>query len=279
MDLPPFLADRLADAESDPSLLDLRDLRKFLRRMPNFRVLRWIGRDGKGEWRVVPSKKSSLVSIDFTHSVILTKDVWLHCQMRPPSFVFEDDIVSTKALELPPSPDRSSPTELPALSRTTTGSSTSLMTASTPPSSSPTMVRRSSGAGSLNHSTVLGIEWEALPSPTSPVSQWPRKASLPGQPRRLSSTEDTRLEIKTNYDGRRNSRSNNRVGTTLTGRTSGNGTPRASTSVPPSPVTPRLVPGSASPKKASTPLAPLKQPARVKSEGWIIVGDGIKVKK
>jgi hypothetical protein len=297
--LPPFLAQKLAEVDCDAAVVDIRDLRKFLRRMPHFRVVRWIGRGGKGEWRITSTKKSTLIPIDFVHSATLTKQIWLDCQREPPSFEFDDEVANTKALELPPSPDRHSPTELPTLSRTTTGSSTSLMTAATPPSSAPVIVRRSSGTNSMNNSTVLGIEWESLPSPTAPTAPWAtRRASTSNvPPRRLSSTDEMKLEIRTGKlemktkdsgesqprrsstnSNSRTSRSPTKAGRQSSGsstKTPSRSATNGSVNAPPSPQTPRHVPGSGSPKKASPPpLSPVKKPAASHhaADGWTTVG-------
>lgn len=286
LDLPPFLAERVAEAEGDPTLVDPRDFRKFLRRLPNFRVLRWLGRLGKGEWRVSDSKKSSLTHIDFIHSAILHKRVWEECQLPPPSFEFDDDVATTLSLELPATPDHQTPTELPTLSRTTTGSTTSLMTAATPPPA-PGMMRRSSGTNGAAHSPVLGIEWESLPAlpnatTTAPsAATFPRKPSNGGQtsPQRRRSEDKDKIEIKTHGRGRRSS--NNK-----SPRAALKGLPKTTTGFPKAngalPVKERHIPGAA--KKQSqtsaavpTPSSPTKKAAQPNADGWTTVGEWTKV--
>ncbi|BEI94514.1 uncharacterized protein CcaverHIS019_0700860 [Cutaneotrichosporon cavernicola] len=166
--LPPFLSEKVA--ESDPALVEVRDLRKFARRLPEFRVLRWMGRQGKGEWRFIAnSKKTTLSPVDFIHSAVLTKDIWAQCQLEPASFQFADDISgSPQQLHMPVSPERPPSSEFPALSRSTTASSL-LQSPTTPvaPISIPAM-RRSSSSTSAN-TNPLGLEWDPFP-PTAKVS-------------------------------------------------------------------------------------------------------------
>lgn len=158
-DLPPFLAQRMA--ETDPTLVEVRELRRFARRLPNFRVLRWTGRQGKGEWRFSAAKRSTLTPIDFNHSVYLTLQVWEDCQRaEPPVYTFEEDEEVTNtglSLELPSSPARSA-SDLPPLSRTTTGSSCSVSSSVTPPAS----IRRGSAQTDTANGSVLGLDWEPL---------------------------------------------------------------------------------------------------------------------
>lgn len=263
--LPAFLADRVAEADGDPTLVDPRDLRKFLRRLPAFRVLRWMGRGGKGEWRIGGSKKSTLTHIDFIHAGALHKRVWIESQLAAPSFEFEedDDVANPLSLELPASPDRQTPTELPTLSRATTGSTTSLMTAATPPPAAPGMgARRASataaaGGGSGGGGAVLGLEWETLPSPTSTAgaaaasvgvaapSLGTRKSSGSTSPRRRASeggAGEKGLEFRTTngYKGRKGS--NDKGGSGVSG-SKRNGFPSAKSQTSPR-ERERLVPGS-----------------------------------
>jgi hypothetical protein len=281
VDLPPFLADKMAEAEGDAAMVDIRDLRKFVRRMPNFSVLRWIGRGGRGEWRVAKSKKAStLIPIDFEHALVLTKQAWIDCQRKPPSFEFDDDMASpsaAKVLELPPSPDRHSPTDLPTLSRTTTGSSTSLTTAATPPSPIAIAGRASCGNslsngnshGTSANSTVLGIEWESLPSPTSPNALW-----RAGPSRRLSYSDELEIRTKAYKDKegkeRRSSR-RSRSPTKSTVRLEPNGLASLSVNG-----TPTRANGSAkktASSSPSSPITPTSKPTCVASDGWTTVGD------
>lgn len=135
----PYLTDRMA--EPDASLLEIRELRRFARRMPNFRILRWAGRQGKGEWHFEQCKKT-LTPVTFIHSAVLTSKIWTECQKQPPSFEFDDDEFKDEILEPPVSPERTV-IELP-LTRTTTNtssvsstrrSSTTVMEAESPPKS------------------------------------------------------------------------------------------------------------------------------------------------
>lgn len=157
-DLPPILAQQLA--ETDPAVVEIRELRRFVRRLPHFRMLRWVGRKGKGEWRFSSAKRTTLTPIEFVHSVYLSRQIWEDCQRATlPVYTFEDDddmSSSVLSLELPASPARSA-SDLPPLSRTTTGSSCSLPSM-TPPSS----VRRGSVQGDMMNGSVLGLDWEPL---------------------------------------------------------------------------------------------------------------------
>lgn len=268
-DLPTFLSEKVA--ESDPTLVEVRDLRKFARRLPEFRVLRWIGRQGKGEWRFTNSKKTTLSPVDFVHSAVLTKNIWTECQLAPPSFEFEDDIVSSpQQLQIPVSPERLPLSEFPALSRTTTASSVSLSQSPTTPIAAMPMIRRSSSTTSAN-ANPLGLEWDPLPpvKPSAPAN-WTRKpVSIPTiapvvrqgpQPPKASETRSR-------------------------GRSRRDSKPRLSIAPPPRPPKePRHVPGSA-PKKQSTPPSPVKcdkenkenKDAKTKrsplDDGWTTVGD------
>lgn len=49
----------------DTSVPPKRDIRKFARRCPSLRILRWAGRQGKGEWRIAVGSSSIHTSIDF----------------------------------------------------------------------------------------------------------------------------------------------------------------------------------------------------------------------
>lgn len=49
----------------DTSIPPKRDIRKFARRCPSLRVLRWTGRNGKGEWRIAAGSSSIHAHIDF----------------------------------------------------------------------------------------------------------------------------------------------------------------------------------------------------------------------
>ncbi|WOO78085.1 uncharacterized protein LOC62_01G001638 [Vanrija pseudolonga] len=178
VDLPPFLAERVA--EGDTTLVEVRDLRKFVRRLPNFRLLRWIGRHGKGEWRFPAVRKTTLVPVDFIHSAQLTLGVWEECQRDPPSFKFEDDPVTYQTMALEPPASPTTP-DVPPLTRSTTWSSAaSLASASTTTSQVPPRQRRPSSAnGSSGSTSVLGLEWEALPSSIPPVPPLPPVQTVP----------------------------------------------------------------------------------------------------
>lgn len=181
-DLPPFLAERVA--EGDTTLVEVRDLRKFVRRLPNFRLLRWIGRHGKGEWRFPAVRKTTLVPVDFVHSAQLTLGVWEECQRDPPSFKFEDDPVTyqTAALEPPASPTTP---DVPPLTRSTTWSSAASLASASPTTSQPPPRQRrpSSTNGSSGSTSVLGLEWEALPTSIPPVPPHPPLPPVQAVPR------------------------------------------------------------------------------------------------
>lgn len=197
-DLPPFLAKRMA--ETDPTLVEVRELRRFARRLPNFRILRWMGRQGKGEWRFSASKRSTLTPIDFIHSVYLTLQVWEDCQRSTnPVYTFEEDDEATSiglSLELPASPARSA-SDLPPLSRTTTGSSCSISSSVTPPAS----IRRGSTQTESVNGSVLGLDWEPLnrsnkqaPSLGSPTSttNWSQVQTPPSPSNKTSKSADSK---------------------------------------------------------------------------------------
>lgn len=234
--LPPYLAEKVV--ESDPTLVEVRDLRKFARRLPEFRVLRWIGRQGKGEWRFTNSKKTTLSPVDFVHSAVLTQRIWTECQLPIPSFDFEDEAAgSPQQLQTPVSPERLPSSEFPALSRTTTGSSLSLVHSPTTPTAPP--MRRSSSATSAN-TNPLGLEWDPLPpvpvvkQSSAPASNHIRKpVSIPiSQPRQDSQPS----KVSDNRSRGRNRRDSK---------------PRLSIAPPSPSKEPRYVPGAA-PKKQST---------------------------
>ena len=132
--LPPFLADRLRIP--DTTLPEVRDLRKFVRRLPGLRTIRWTGRGGKGDWLL--SKKSTLVGVEFIHSALLTRDIWEQCQHSAPSLHLEDVAPSLEnILELPSTPCSADLSDVPSLTRTPTTSSSSRWGAQTPASQSP----------------------------------------------------------------------------------------------------------------------------------------------
>jgi hypothetical protein len=49
----------------DTSIPPKRDIRKFARRCPSLKVIRWTGRQGKGEWRIAVGQSSIHASIEF----------------------------------------------------------------------------------------------------------------------------------------------------------------------------------------------------------------------
>lgn len=130
-DLPPLLAEKAR--EPDSAIPDNKDLRKFVRRMPKLRTIKWTGRGGKGEWHFV--KKTTLVNVSFTSSIYLTLDTWWQSQLDPPFFNYEEpESTSRTLLELAPvNTIASSPiAEFPSLSRSSTSSSFRLPTPSSP---------------------------------------------------------------------------------------------------------------------------------------------------
>ncbi|WWC86398.1 uncharacterized protein L201_001274 [Kwoniella dendrophila CBS 6074] len=91
-DLPTSLRDRMSEA--DPNLLDPRDLKKFARRLPQLKSLKWGGKGGRGLWQFSrKSSHSNLINIHFTHAVELSQDIWLQCQ-QPAPYTYGDIIES-----------------------------------------------------------------------------------------------------------------------------------------------------------------------------------------
>lgn len=123
VELPPILAEKYKEA--DPAIPDSKDLRKFVRRMPKLRNLKWTGRGGKGEWHF--TKKTTLVNVSFTSSILSTLDTWYRCQLDPPFFNYnyEEDPTARTLLEMAPvATVASSPiAEYPSLTRSSTSSS------------------------------------------------------------------------------------------------------------------------------------------------------------
>lgn len=122
LDLPDLLVDKLR--EPDPSIPDPKDLRKFVRRMPRLRKIKWTGRGGKGEWSF--SKKTTLVNVSFTHAVVSSLDTWWRSQLEPPFFEYEEPAPTSKTvLEIAPPTTASTPivADYPSLSRSSTSSS------------------------------------------------------------------------------------------------------------------------------------------------------------
>lgn len=222
-DLPPFLAKQMA--ETDPTLVEIRELRRFARRLPNFRVLRWMGRQGKGEWRFSASKRSTLTPIDFVHSVYMTLQVWEDCQRAtPPVYTFEEDDEATSiclSLELPASPARSA-SDLPPLSRTTTGSSCSISSSVTPPAS----IRRGSTQAESVNGSVLGLDWEPLnrgskqpPSLASPTSTTWSHVQTP--PSNKTSSKSAESKPPSNWRRRESSKASSPSKSTSSGKSAG----------------------------------------------------------
>ncbi|KAK4687179.1 hypothetical protein P7C73_g2936, partial [Tremellales sp. Uapishka_1] len=99
MDLPPYLAERVAVL--DPTLPEVRDFRKFVRRLPLLHKLEWVGRGGKGEWCFSKSKKTALVKVEFVHSAVLHQKTWEECQLHPTAPVFAEPDTDGRVLEVP----------------------------------------------------------------------------------------------------------------------------------------------------------------------------------
>lgn len=130
-DLPPLLAEKAR--EPDSAIPDNKDLRKFVRRMPKLRTIKWTGRGGKGEWYF--TKKTTLVNVSFTSSIFLTLDTWFQSQLEGPFMNYEEpEPTSRTLLELAPvAIIASSPAaEFPSLSRSSTSSSFRLPTPASP---------------------------------------------------------------------------------------------------------------------------------------------------
>nr|XP_018267193.1 uncharacterized protein I303_01178 [Kwoniella dejecticola CBS 10117]OBR89351.1 hypothetical protein I303_01178 [Kwoniella dejecticola CBS 10117] len=103
-DLPTTLRDQMSVA--DVNLLDPRDLKKLARKIPNLQSLDWTGKGGKGMWAFVRKTNSSIINVKFTHAAILTKNIWLRCQERPPAILgpIVETPQATTALEIPQTP-------------------------------------------------------------------------------------------------------------------------------------------------------------------------------
>jgi len=132
-DLPPILADKAR--EPDSAIPDNKDLRKFVRRMPKLRTMKWTGRGGKGEWHFI--KKTTLVNVSFTSSIYSTLNTWWQSQLEGPFMNYEEpEPTSRTLLELAtpvPITIASSPVaEFPSLSRSSTSSSFRLPTPCSP---------------------------------------------------------------------------------------------------------------------------------------------------
>lgn len=148
LELPDLLVDKLR--EPDPSIPDPKDLRKFVRRMPRLRKIKWTGRGGKGEWTF--SKKTTLVNVSYTHSVVSSLDSWWKSQLEPPFFEYEEPTPTSKTvLELAPPAIASSPmADYPSLSRSSTCSSFKM-----PQTPSSPAISRSFSASAKDISTRL----------------------------------------------------------------------------------------------------------------------------
>jgi hypothetical protein len=130
-DLPPLLAEKLR--EPDSAIPDNKDFRKFVRRMPKLRIIKWTGRGGKGVWHF--TKKTTLVNVSFTSSIYSTLDTWWQSQLEGPFLNYEEPEPTSRTLsELAPVvPIASSPVaEFPYLSRSSTSSSFRLPTPCSP---------------------------------------------------------------------------------------------------------------------------------------------------
>ncbi|KAL1408027.1 hypothetical protein Q8F55_004824 [Vanrija albida] len=298
VELPSFLAERIA--EGDTTLVEVRDLRKFVRRLPNFRLLRWIGRPGKGEWRFPAVRKTTLVPVDFVHSAQLTLQVWKECQLVAPSFVFEDDPVTYQTMALEPPASPTTP-DAPPLTRSTTWSSASLASASNPSQQSPARPRRASSTnGSSSSTSVLGLEWEALPSAAPPVPPMPPMPPMPPVPRLsmppLPVSPRTSPTTKNEANGHSRGRSQSSVGSKASAPPSAGRAPRERKSTKPAKmlsytpgssmndVAQKHVPGAAARKSTAPSLvigraaeasSPDKTtPSDSGSDGWTVVGGG-----
>lgn len=158
--LPPVLSAHLA--EGDRSLPDVRDLRKFVRRLSRLNEIAWAGRGGKGSWYF--SKRtptSSIVKVTFLHAAVSTVPLWYACQYDPLEFDF-DEQPPVRLLEIPPPVVTvANKAEFPALSRTSTSSSAST-TIATPVQLSP-VVSRSDPAKRLSTETSRSHRFTTLP--------------------------------------------------------------------------------------------------------------------
>lgn len=142
-DMHPLLVSKLQDP--DPSIPETKDLRKFVRRLPKLKLIRWTGRGGKGEWSF--AKKTTLVSVSFVHSAVTTQRDWEICQLDPPFLEYvEPPTTRPTLLEMPPPAILSSSpiAEFPSLSRSTSASASSIRQPVTP--------------GSPTHSKSLSIK-------------------------------------------------------------------------------------------------------------------------
>jgi hypothetical protein len=121
-DLPAQIATRLA--QGDPCLPDIKDLRRFGKKLPRLVSLRWVGRGGKGEWRF--SKKSTMTKVAFVHSAISTLPIWTESQISRPIVAYEDDdVTGVRVLEVPSPVTPILNSDFPSLSKKTTRASSS----------------------------------------------------------------------------------------------------------------------------------------------------------
>jgi hypothetical protein len=185
-DMPPCLVKQLQ--VFDPSLPEVRDLRKFVKRLPHLRTIKWVGRGGKGEWRftapaLLPGgKRSTLVGVEMIHAAVLHRGVWERCQEVPPNFSCVASETgsgvessggerggtgrngSQMALELPLTPFTPAKTDFPMMSRMSTGSTSA------------------SGGNATGVSPVSG----ATADPRTTGTSFPSRQSGAGKTRRAS---------------------------------------------------------------------------------------------
>ena len=105
--------------------------------MARLESVTWTGRGGKGTWSFDGSS-----GVHFTHACVAHLDTWLLCQGAAPVYNFEDQDVA-QVLGLPPPPVNVASADFPALTRSTTNSS-SRTSLHTPVPASPVSCQRPS---------------------------------------------------------------------------------------------------------------------------------------
>lgn len=139
----------------DPTLPSIKDIRKFVRRLPRLRRLVWEGREGRGAWSVTRSDEKKAVSdISFVHSAVSTLKLWYEAQEPAPTWEFPEEAVSTIQEEIERADIHI--TSSPTSTDLTTPSDRHVSTSTSPTPASPT---------------------SKTPSP----KKHPRRMSLPGE--------------------------------------------------------------------------------------------------
>ncbi|KAK8866048.1 hypothetical protein IAR55_001199 [Kwoniella newhampshirensis] len=114
--LPNELRDHLLQDEF--ATPDIKELRKFARRLPHLHHIDWTGRGGKGRWTFTrKSPSSSAINVTFMHAAVLTKTIWEQCQQPSPEYAFDEarPSISDRILVIPRSPQAAGVGEFPLL--------------------------------------------------------------------------------------------------------------------------------------------------------------------